>query len=69
MRRVFLFPNKSLIRFRLDYQQRHTDMSKEPTENKPEVMPSTPDPKPQPTKPEIPADKDTPQKDTPIKAS
>jgi hypothetical protein len=44
-------------------------MSKQPTRDKPEIAPPTPDSKQQPVKPEIPHDKDTPEKKSPVKAS
>jgi hypothetical protein len=44
-------------------------MSKQPIRDKPEFAPARPDTKQQPVKPEIPADKDTPEKKTPVKAS
>ena len=44
-------------------------MSNQPTREEPEIARPTPDTKRQPVKPEIPPDKDTPEKDAPVKAS
>jgi hypothetical protein len=44
-------------------------MSKQSTRNEPEIAPPTPDTKQQPVKPEIPPDKDAPEKKVPVKAS
>jgi hypothetical protein len=44
-------------------------MSNQPTREEPEIAPPTPDTKRQPVKPEIPPDKDTPEKNAPLKAS
>jgi hypothetical protein len=44
-------------------------MSKQPTRDEPEIAPPTPDTKQQPVKPEIPPDKDAPEKKAPVKAS
>jgi hypothetical protein len=43
-------------------------MSKQPIPDKPEIAAPSPDPKPQPVKPEIPPNKDTPEKQAPVKA-
>jgi hypothetical protein len=43
-------------------------MSKQPKREEPEIKPPAPDVKQQPLQPEIPPDKDTPQKEDPIKA-
>jgi hypothetical protein len=43
-------------------------MSKQPSRDEPEIAPLTPDTKQQPVKPEIPPDKDAPEKKAPVKA-
>jgi hypothetical protein len=44
-------------------------MSKQPKRNEPEIASPTPDTKQQPIQPEIPPDKDAPEKKAPVKAS
>jgi hypothetical protein len=44
-------------------------MGEQPTRDKPEIAPPRPDTKQQPVMPEIPPDKDTPEKEAPVKAS
>jgi hypothetical protein len=44
-------------------------MSKQPTEDEPEIAPPTPDTKQQPVKPEIPNDKNTPEKKALVRES
>jgi hypothetical protein len=44
-------------------------MSKQPTKDEPEISPPTPHTKQQPVKPEIPPDKETPEKKAPVKVS
>lgn len=43
-------------------------MSDEPKKPEPEIRPPLPNETPQPSQPEIPPDKDAPQKDSPIRA-
>jgi hypothetical protein len=43
-------------------------MSDEPKRPEPEIKPPLPNENPQPSLPEIPADKDAPQKDSPVRA-
>jgi len=46
-----------------------TIMSDEPKQPEPEIRPPVPNQTPQPSPPKIPADKDAPQKDSPIRAA
>jgi hypothetical protein len=43
-------------------------MNDEPKRPEPEIRPPMPNENPQPSLPEIPADKDAPQKDSPVRA-